>query len=152
MAKKRKQLIQTRLGEREIDRESIIHFPRGLIGFDRHRRFVLLPVKEDSPFLVLQSVDDPQLGLVVADPYSYMEHYDVKLGQADKRLLRITSIRQLAVLVTVSIPPGRPEDLQLNLAGPIVINKDERLGMQAPQVDSDFPARYRPGEACPPGE
>ncbi len=152
MAKKRKQLIQTRLGEREIDRESIIMFPRGLIGFDRHRRFVLLPVKEDSPFLVLQSMEDPQLGLVVADPYSYLDDYDIKMGQAEKRLLKISSIRQLAVLVTVSIPPGRPQDMQLNLAGPIVINKDERLGMQVPQVDTEHPSRYRPGDQYPAAE
>ncbi|MDK2956755.1 MAG: flagellar assembly factor FliW [Desulfovibrionales bacterium] len=144
MAKKRRQLIQTRLGEREIDLDSVVFFPRGLIGFDHFRRFVLLPVREDSPMLVLQSLEDPKVGLVVADPYAYMKEYEIKLGQAEKKLLRIANIRQLAVLVTVSIPPGRPQDMQLNLAGPIVINKDERLGLQVPQIDGDFPPRFRP--------
>ena len=38
-----------------------------------------------------------------------------------------------AVLVTVSIPAGQPEAAVLNMAGPIIINSQARLGLQVPQ-------------------
>ena len=77
MAREEKRLILTRVGEREIAEETIITFPKGLIGFENHREFVLLPVGEDSPFLLLQSLDDPRLGFLVADPYPFLEGYQV---------------------------------------------------------------------------
>lgn len=133
----------TRLGEREIAEEGIVYFPHGLIGLEDKREFSLLTVQEGSPFLMLQCVTDPGLGLLVADPYAFLDDYDVKLDAAEKKILRITSIRQVAVLVTVTIPKDQPEDTTLNLSGPIVMNTEERIGLQVPQVSSGYPTRYR---------
>ncbi|TIH19124.1 flagellar assembly protein FliW [Marinifilum sp. JC120] len=144
MAKERQKIIRTRIGEREITEEGIIYFSRGLIGFDDKRDFALIQLSEDSPFLLLQSLEDPGLGLLVADPYSFMDDYEVRLNEAEKRILRVENVRQLAVLVTVTIPPGRPTETTLNLGGPIVINSEARRGMQIPQVDSKYPTHFRP--------
>lgn len=135
----------TRLGEREISADAILYFPRGLIGLEDKREFVLLNVKEnDSPFLLLQCVTDPGLGLLVADPYSFLDNYDVKLENIDRKALKLESIKQLAVLVTVSIPQNKPENTTLNLQGPIVINTQVRIGLQVPQTDSGLPTHYSP--------
>ncbi|MFW5497721.1 MULTISPECIES: flagellar assembly protein FliW [unclassified Maridesulfovibrio] len=144
MAKERKKIIRTRIGEREITTEGIIYFSRGLIGFDDKRDFALIQLSENSPFLLLQSLEDPALGLLVADPYSFMDDYEVRLSEAEKRILRVENVRQLAVLVTVTIPPGRPDETTLNLGGPIVINSEAKRGMQVPQVDSKYPTHFRP--------
>ncbi|WP_319761667.1 flagellar assembly protein FliW [Maridesulfovibrio sp.] len=144
MAKERKKIIRTRIGEREITDEGIIYFSRGLIGFDDKRDFALIQLSEDSPFLLLQSLEDPGLGLLVADPYSFMDDYEVRLSEAEKRILRVENVRQMAVLVTVTIPPGRPNETTLNLGGPIVINSEARRGMQVPQVDTKYPTHFRP--------
>ncbi|NDV21464.1 flagellar assembly protein FliW [Desulfovibrio sp. JC022] len=144
MAKERQKIIRTRIGEREITEEGIIYFSRGLIGFDDKRDFALIQLSEDSPFLLLQSLEDPGLGLLVADPYSFMDDYEVRLNEAEKRILRVENVRQVAVLVTVTIPPGRPNETTLNLGGPIVINSEARRGMQIPQVDSKYPTHFRP--------
>ena len=143
MAKERKKIIRTRIGEREITTEGIIYFSRGLIGFDEKRDFALIQLSENSPFLLLQSLEDPALGLLVADPYSFMDDYEVRLSEAEKRILRVENVRQLAVLVTVTIPPGRPDETTLNLGGPIVINSEAKRGMQVPQVDSKYPTHFR---------
>ena len=50
----KKIIIRTKLGEREIARDSIIYFPHGLIGLDDKREFVLIQVRENSPFRVIQ--------------------------------------------------------------------------------------------------
>jgi flagellar assembly factor FliW len=145
MAKERTKKIMTRLGEREISPDGIVYFPRGLIGLEDKREFALLSVKEgDSPFLLLQCVTDPGLGLLVADPYSFLDDYDVKLENLDRKALKIKNIKQLAILVTVTIPQNRPEQTTLNLQGPIVINTEARIGLQVPQTDGGYPTHFHP--------
>ena len=139
----KKILIQTKLGEREVARDSVIYFPHGLIGLDDKREFVLIPVRENSPFLLLQCVTDPGLGLLVADPFPFYPEYNVKLEQPEKKILRVENMRQIAVLVTVTIPRNKPEETTLNLAGPIILNTKARIGLQAPQIDSKMPTHYR---------
>jgi Uncharacterized protein conserved in bacteria len=139
----KKVLIQTRLGEREIARDSILYFPHGLIGLDDKREFVLIPVRENSPFLLLQCLTDPGLGLLVTDPFPFYPEYNIKLEQAEKNILRVENLRQIAVLVTVTIPRNRPQETTLNLSGPIILNTKARIGLQAPQVDSKMPTHFR---------
>lgn len=135
----------TRLGEREVSPEGIIYFPRGLVGIEDKREFALLGVREgDSPFLLMQCITDPGLGLLVADPYAFIDEYDVKIENADRKVLKVESIRQLAILVTVTIPRNRPKDTTLNLQGPIVINTEARIGLQIPQTDANYPTHFRP--------
>ncbi|BDQ35420.1 flagellar assembly protein FliW [Pseudodesulfovibrio portus] len=135
----------TRLGQREVSPDGIIYFPRGLVGLEDKREFALLSVREDdSPFLLMQCITDPGLGLLVADPYSFIDDYDVKIENADRRVLKVDNIRQLAVLVTVTIPQNKPEDTTLNLQGPIVINTQARIGLQIPQTEAGYPTHFRP--------
>lgn len=149
MAKKDERVVETRLGRMTLPEESILTFPRGLIGFMGHREFTLLKVREDSPFLVLQSLSDPKLGLLVADPYCFMTEYEVVIGEADQRLLGISTREQVSILVTVTIPQGMPERTTLNLSGPIVINNEGRIGLQIPQTDARYPTNYTPGMTPP---
>ena len=96
---------RTRLGTRRIDPDKIIEFPRGLMGFEDQREFTLLQLREDAPFLVLQSLQDPELGLLVGDPYAFLPEYRIKIGDAEQNMLQVKTAGELAVLVTVSIPP-----------------------------------------------
>ena len=109
---------RTRLGTRRIDPDKIIEFPRGLMGFEDQREFTLLQLREDAPFLVLQSLQDPELGLLVGDPYAFLPEYRIKIGDAEQNMLQVKTAGELAVLVTVSIPPGHPERTALNLTAP----------------------------------
>ena len=149
MAKKDERIVETRVGSLSLSEDSILHFPRGLIGFMGHREFTLIQLREDSPFLVLQSLSDPKLGLLVANPYTFMTDYEVVIGEADMRLLGIESKEQASILVTVTIPQGMPERTTLNLSGPIVVNNAVRVGVQVPQTDSRFPPHFMPGMVSP---
>ena len=134
MARNKEIEIDTRLGRRCINADKVIHFPRGLAGFENERDFILLQIRPDAPLLILQSVTTPVVGLLVADPYSFFDKsYKPLVGDAEKQLLSIESLDQAAVLVTVSIPAGAPEKAVLNLTGPIVINFEGRVGLQIPQ-------------------
>ena len=135
-------VIQSRLGEREVRLDKVLHFPRGIIGFESAREFTLLQIQENAPLLVLQSLEDPTLGLLVADPFAFLPDYSLTISDAEQQLLRARGPEELAVRVTATIPPGKPEETAINLLGPIVINHRERLGLQVPQLESDkLPAR-----------
>jgi flagellar assembly factor FliW len=127
--------IETRLGGRDVPADKVILFPRGLIGFEGQREFTLLQIQENAPLLLLQSMETPALGLLVADPYVFIPEYRLTVGDAELELLQANNAEAVAVLVTASIPPGKPEDAVLNLLGPIVINHVRRLGLQVPQFE-----------------
>jgi flagellar assembly factor FliW len=134
-------VIETRLGRRVVDPDKVILFPQGLMGLEERHEFTLLQISEGSPFLVLQSMDEASLGLVVADPFSFLSDYAFTVGDAEQAILLAEESDDLAVLVTVSIPPGKPEDTALNLTGPILINHKARIGLQVLQPDAD-PDRF----------
>lgn len=145
--------VRTRLGDLAVDLNRVIRFPRGLIGFEDCKEFTLLQLRDDSPFLILQSMEKPDLGLMVADPYTFLDDYKIKIGSAEQKILQLDNVGEIAVLVTVTIPPGKPEDTSLNLMGPIVVNSRSRVGLQVPQVDAQYPSRFpvgrkEDGEAC----
>jgi flagellar assembly factor FliW len=141
MARQQEIEINTRLGRRRISMDKVIHFPRGLAGFEDEHEFTLLQIRPEAPLLVLQSMQNPTLGLLVADPYSFLPSYNVTVGDAEQKLLRLKNVRQVAVLVTVSIPPGQPERTTLNLTGPILVNHKLRIGLQVPQPEGSGPAK-----------
>jgi len=142
MARQQEVEINTRLGRRRISMDKVIYFPRGLAGFEDEHEFTLLQIRQDAPLLVLQSMQNPALGLLVADPYSFLPNYSVSVGDAEQKLLRLKNVRQVAVLVTVFIPPGQPELATLNLTGPVLVNHKMRIGLQVPQTESNGPAKF----------
>ncbi len=140
MEQKQEREIDTRLGRRTVDMERVVHFPQGLVGFEDEREFVLLQIRPEAAMLILQSMNTPQLGLLVADPFSFIDDFKPVVGEAEMALLQLANLDEAAILVTVSIPNGQPDNATLNLAGPIVINHQARIGMQVPQ-NGDGPSR-----------
>jgi flagellar assembly factor FliW len=57
----------SRFGRVEIDPETVIEFPEGLIGLTG-KRWALLARDPDTPFVWLQSLEDPELALPVTNP------------------------------------------------------------------------------------
>ena len=136
-------VIETRLGSQNISLDKVIHFPRGLIGFEREQEFTLLQMRDDLPFLMLQSINTPNVGLLVTDPYTFYPEYLIEIGDAEQKILKVENREQLTVLVTVFVPPNRPEDTVMNLSGPILINHELKIGLQVPQVDGKLPPQMK---------
>ncbi|WP_290917735.1 flagellar assembly protein FliW [Halodesulfovibrio sp.] len=141
MEKQKEIVIETRIGTQSISMDKVIEFPRGLLGFEDHHSFTLLQLRDASPFLVLQSMDAPNLGFLVADPYSFIDDYPVVINSVDEETLQVDDPADVAVLVTVTIPHGRPENTALNLSGPILVNRKSRRGVQTPLTDKNVPTQ-----------
>ena len=56
----------SRFGTVEIAEDRVITFPRGLLGFQQHRRYCLLMPGDnaDACFFWLQCMDDPSLAFI----------------------------------------------------------------------------------------
>jgi len=134
-------VIETRLGSQQISTDKIVHFPRGLIGFESEHEFTLLQMRDDLPFLMLQSTNTPNVGLLVTDPYTFYPEYLIEIGDPEQKILQVTNREQLTVLVTLFVPPNKPEETVMNLTGPILINHELKIGLQVPQVDGKLPAQ-----------
>ena len=88
----------------------------------------------------LQSLDNPQLAFVVVQPELFLEDYSPVLQKFVLEELRFSKESDKEILVILTIPPGKPEEMTANLLGPVVINTSKRL---AKQVLLD-PGKYDP--------
>jgi flagellar assembly factor FliW len=136
-------LSGTRFGDIEFNDDDIVHFPEGLIGFPNSREYVLLCAKPGSPFRWLQSLDEPALAFLCTDPIHYVPDYAPTLSERHARDLGMTVDTARLVLCTAAIPKGKPEDMTLNLAGPIVVNAEVRRGRQIVLEDGAYTIRHR---------
>lgn len=67
-------IIKTKYhGETQIQEDQTIMFKNGLPGFTGEKKFVILPLSEDSPFVVLQSVQSEELAFIVASPFVFFK-------------------------------------------------------------------------------
>jgi flagellar assembly factor FliW len=126
-------LNQTRFGDIEYDSNEIITFPEGLIGFPEEKEFLLVATPGASSFLWLQSLAKADLAFLITDPTIYVPGYRPSLLKEEGD----------QIFTTVNIPHGHPEEMSLNLAGPIRIHPDSRTGSQIVLDNEAYTTRYR---------
>ncbi|MBS1720755.1 MAG: flagellar assembly protein FliW [Armatimonadetes bacterium] len=143
MMETKTKLVGTRFGELEFAETDVFTFEGGLVGLEGWRTFVVLNHKEDSPFRWLQSTEDPRLALLVVEPGQFVKDYEFDVSDAVAKRIEMTDSAQAAVYTTVSIPAGKPRDMTLNLAGPILVNVLSRKGIQLVLDDPGYTVKHR---------
>lgn len=135
--------INTRhFGEISIDECEILTFSEGLPGFEDVRQFALLGGdKGQAPFFWLQSIDRPDLALVVVDPFIIYPEYTVDVDDSDIEVLKIRDVEKILTLCIVVIPEEIRE-MRANLKAPILINLENNTGKQVLQHSDTLPIRY----------
>lgn len=138
-----KTTLATRFGTVTVDPERLLGFERGLLGFDRHRRFLLTEVPgRDVAFKLLQAVDDPELGFLVLplDP----ETGPIARTDLDAAAATLgVAPGSLAVLAIVTLR-SEADGLRCtaNLRAPLLIDSDRRLGFQHVLASDAYPVRH----------
>ena len=108
-----------------------IRFAAGLPGFPNAHRFELTPWgPAGSPFLILTSSDDPEVGFVVVPPWVFYPDYEFELDSGTAERLNLAHAEDAVVFAVVTLR-DHAEDSTLNLLGPIVVN---RFSHEAAQV------------------
>jgi flagellar assembly factor FliW len=136
-----KKILTKPFGEIEVDESQMIIFPDGLFGFENYKNYFLLE-NPDSPFLWLQSADEPTLAFILIDPYLFKKDYELKISDEEFSAIQIEDKeKELLHFVIVTVPPDHPEKMTANLQGPIIININKKLGKQAISLRDDYTVR-----------
>lgn len=110
----------TRFGMIELDPESVVEFPHGLIGFES-KRFALVAREPDAEFLWLHSIEDAALAIPVTDPRRFFGSFELDLPAEERERLGMAQDAATDVYVTVRAS-DQLEDFTANLRAPIVIS------------------------------
>lgn len=134
------------LGEIDVQETDILLFENGLPGFFEMTKFVVLPIEQDSPFLLLQSLENVEIGFILAYPFAFKNDYAFDISEEDKTDLQIEKEEQ-AITYSIVTMNETIQTSTLNLLAPIIINTDKKRGKQIVLQDSNkYPLRHPIGE------
>ncbi|MFW5781345.1 MAG: flagellar assembly protein FliW [Bacteroidota bacterium] len=68
-------------GEIEINNDDIVEFPKGIPGFLKQKEYVFLPLNEESPFVIMQSVNKGELAFVTIEPGNFFTDYEFDIDE-----------------------------------------------------------------------
>jgi flagellar assembly factor FliW len=135
------QCRSSRFGTLEIDDDSILTFPSGLLGFPESRRYVILDHDTEAPFKWLQSLDEPALAFVIIDPDLLLADYHIQVPDDALAEVQGNEESDLATAVILTIPSEDPGRMTANLRGPLLMNQRTKLCKQLVLSD-EFPTRH----------
>ena len=133
-------VITKAFGSIEVDERQKVSFPQGLFGFESFKEFVLLDA-EQQPFYWLQSLDVEQIAFVLINPFLFRPDYEMNIENDELLPIGITEPGKAVIFSIVTIPAdGSP--MTANLQGPLVINRDNKMGIQAVLSDSRWKTKH----------
>ncbi|MGG0662683.1 flagellar assembly protein FliW [Viridibacillus arvi] len=131
------------LGSVEIKEEDIIKFEEGIPGFEGAKKFIILPLEQESPFAILQSIEQVEVGFVVAFPFLFKKNYAFDLPKSDKVSLKAEVESDIVTYSIVTLKDPF-ESSTLNLLAPVLINIKEKIGKQIVLQDNEKYALRHP--------
>jgi flagellar assembly factor FliW len=134
----RMQIESSRFGHMNVDEDRIIAFPHGLLGFPSFTRYALLQAGSENYFFWLQSVDEPNLAFLVADPQVFFKDYNVPVREEMAQELQLADPSHLQVFVICN---KVGEWLTGNLLGPIAVNAQNCLAQQVVLTEKKWTTR-----------
>lgn len=134
-------LINSReFGKITIDSKQLLEFPHGIYGFEHCNQWALVDTPK-KPFYVMQSLTDVHISFILINPYLVYEDYILDIPEGDVDVVEHPDANDLLVFTIVTIRQD-PHMVTANLAGPILINRDSRLGVQAVQQNTNWDTRF----------
>ena len=138
----------TRFGTFEVNDDTLLVFPSGILGFPDWTKYVMLDHDTDAPFKWLQCVEEPQLAFVILDPAIFKPDFQITITTDALIEIQKQDNDELSVVTILTIPSGDPSGVTANLRGPLVMNHRTRLCKQLVLAE-DLPTRYPLFAAAP---
>jgi flagellar assembly factor FliW len=124
----------------DVDERQKLVFPQGLFGFEKLKDYLLLDA-ERQPFYWLQSMDAEDVAFVLVNPFLFRPDYEVNISNEELDGIGIRSPEKALIFSIVTIPQdGSP--MTANLQGPLIINRDTRMGKQAILTDDRWKTKH----------
>ena len=121
-------ITSTRFGEVEVRDDAVLEFPDGLIGLPG-TRYALLGNTPDSPFFWLHSVDHDDIAVPVTNPWLFFDSYEVRVSDDDAARLALADPADADIYCVVRATEDI-ENCSVNLAAPVVLHTNNRVGRQ----------------------
>jgi flagellar assembly factor FliW len=122
------------------NKDAIIHFDEGLIGFSEFKDFVLMENDSLAPFRLLQAVEAPEVGFLVLEAATLMNNYYQQVPAREWESLGIAGpVKPLAFVIVVI--GSTPASSTGNFQAPLLINYEKMVGKQVILTDSEFSVR-----------
>ena len=127
-------------GTVEIDERQKIFFPYGILGFEKLKHYVLLDARQ-QPFYWLQSSDAVEVAFVLINPRIFQPEYILEVQPDELEEIGIENIEDALDFVIVTIPED-PSKMTANLQGPIIVNRNTRVGRQSISLNQKWMVRH----------
>ena len=132
----------TRFGKIEVNDKDVLTLPKGLVGFEDLKRYVLLDHDDNSPFKWLQSLDDEAIAFVLINPLLFKLDYSVEVTEGEVLDLDIKEEKDAVISVIITMPSKDPQNMTANLKAPLIFNVLNRRGKQIILNTSDYSAQH----------
>ena len=117
----------------EIQSERVFTFPNGIPGFEEYTTFKIFH-KDDGKYSAywLQSCEFPTVTFTLVDPTAYDLNYDIYLDDIEQQMLKVDNPLDIGVFLMLRKNEKKEngEQIGANVAGPLVINVQQQLGLQ----------------------
>ncbi|MCL2380881.1 MAG: flagellar assembly protein FliW [Treponema sp.] len=124
----------------EINERQKLRFPSGILGFESFKDYAILDA-ERQPFFWLQSLDSEEVAFVLINPFLFRPDYEINIDNEELAPVGITDPEKALIFSIVTVPAdGSP--MTANLQGPLVLNRENRLGFQAVLTDSRWKTKH----------
>ncbi len=135
--------IETDYGVVEYEEDNLILFPDGLFGFPDLKRYLFLSLDDegDDSMLLMLSVDNPEVGFVLVNPYFLCPDYAPALTPEELSFLNTGDHGDLSYYA-ICVVHSDYLDNTVNLKCPLVINPETRCGIQVILENSRYECRH----------
>lgn len=131
------------LGKINIDEESILSFPNGLLGLKDSKEFAIINMQDMPYFKFLQDIKNPNISFLVINPWEFFSDYDIELPDEKLKNININpkseNLMEIYAIVTLS---KEFKKSTANLLAPVVINLKERKGKQFVLNNSPYTTKH----------
>jgi flagellar assembly factor FliW len=131
----------TRFGELQVNKDDIINFQEGLLGFENLKQFFVVDPGDSTLILWLQSTDDGKVAFPIIEPKIFKPDYVAKLLPADMKSVELESIGSAKIYSILTIPSNISE-MSANLKAPIVINNEKNVAKQIVLQDNKLSVKH----------
>jgi len=129
------------LGSVTVSEERMYTFAGGIPGFEEYRKFVIIQEGDQTPFAYLQCVDEPNLILLVANPFVFYPEYDFEISDAVVQTLAIQD-REDVVVWSVVTASDSLESATINLLAPVIVNQRTMQGKQVILTNREYKTKH----------
>lgn len=117
------------IGDVNVEEKQIYTFAQGIPGFESVHRFAFIPLGGDSPFTVIQAVEQTVPSFIAINPFTVFPDYDFHLPDYVAEQLELVGLEDVELFSIVTL--GKTlVDSTCNLMAPVVLNRRKRTGKQ----------------------